>query len=837
MSRHAKSLLHTHNYIDSLSLSLFAKSNPQVTDANSPFNKKVMQLLDEKKQHDPEDKYWAIDTHLTKDQTQLTIPEFFIDPVSTRPVAMPFDPRFTLAMYYSYIARHPETLRNKEVPFHWSDWVDMRPLNKYLFSPSKHNFTCDMFDFRPYQQKLWPDGDEKSPKKPDLTLKRGAHDPATFCKVDSEGNTHGLGFSIHEYFGRSTEEYSNLLGKAYLYTSAPNPFSVTFLTKDGSYTLDVSREKSRLLTNSMVGEYLHENGVKLQVNTLDEFHKLQKKIQPFMDEVFHDYEVHLKHQDFIYEPTKVIRDLEDGSRSESLKLHERNYMKSVQYSMVNHLSPPKYFNEAKVFNTLLGDHYDWRFFGGFKLGTQEQSNTLHRLVRSWLSFTRKQGMVTWMAHGSLLSWYWNGIAFPWDNDIDVQMPIMSLHKLSLKFNQSLIVEDSEDGFGRYFLDCGSFIATRNHNNGNNNIDARFIDVDSGLYIDITGLAVSSDKTPDRYTDSLPTGYVKEDHSFYKTNDLLMVYNCRNNHFSSLTELSPLVKTFVEGEIAYVPKHYSDILTYEYKDKGMMQKFYANRLFVPQLRLWIHEDTLRFFIRHRQEWKVYYSTPEDANEVLSIPKATGGLNNKELKILLGLSEEDFLELLLADDLLVDYVSSRELTSVHEKEIMNLLFAKSTQEIVNHAPDFKPLMYEPFLYRLNRDFTTFEARVEAYQNLHKSMMLEATKPVTTQNQTAADLTEQDFIYPKPIHAGSAPADQTPITQGQTAAPAQNTAVPQDNNDAPEKNNDAPEKNNDAPQENNDAPEKNNDAPEQNNDAPKEENNNNEQKEEHVDGAQAQ
>ena len=89
--------------------------------------------------------------------------------------------------------------------------------------------------------------------------------------------------------------------------------------------------------------------------------------------------------------------------------------------------------------------------------------------------------------------YYHGIGMvwhSWDNDIDVQVPIMDLHKLSLQFNQTIVVEDPEDGFGRYFLDIGSFITLREKGNGNNNIDARFIDIDTGLYIDITALALS-----------------------------------------------------------------------------------------------------------------------------------------------------------------------------------------------------------------------------------------------------------------------------------------------------------------------------------------------------------
>ena len=33
-------------------------------------------------------------------------------------------------------------------------------------------------------------------------------------------------------------------------------------------------------------------------------------------------------------------------------------------------------------------------------------------------------------HGPLLSWYWNGLLFPYDNDIDIQMPIDELVNLA-----------------------------------------------------------------------------------------------------------------------------------------------------------------------------------------------------------------------------------------------------------------------------------------------------------------------------------------------------------------------------------------------------------------------
>lgn len=127
---------------------------------------------------------------------------------------------------------------------------------------------------------------------------------------------------------------------------------------------------------------------------------------------------------------------------------------------------------------------------------------------------------------------------------------MDLHKLSLQFNQTIVVEDPEDGFGRYFLDIGSFITLREKGNGNNNIDARFIDIDTGLYIDITALALSNSETPKSDLAELPKNFEIKDNNYKPANELLQIYNCRNNHFNSYDELSPLMKSSVEGEIGY-----------------------------------------------------------------------------------------------------------------------------------------------------------------------------------------------------------------------------------------------------------------------------------------------
>ena len=57
-------------------------------------------------------------------------------------------------------------------------------------------------------------------------------------------------------------------------------------------------------------------------------------------------------------------------------------------------------------------HYDSRFFQGI-VTYEERTRTLHHMVRAYLSFFQEKGLETWIAHGTLLGWWWNGaVRFP-----------------------------------------------------------------------------------------------------------------------------------------------------------------------------------------------------------------------------------------------------------------------------------------------------------------------------------------------------------------------------------------------------------------------------------------
>jgi hypothetical protein len=52
-------------------------------------------------------------------------------------------------------------------------------------------------------------------------------------------------------------------------------------------------------------------------------------------------------------------------------------------------------------------HYDRRFFSQV-VTDEERTDTQSHMVRAYLTFFREQGLDTWIAHGTLLGWWWNG---------------------------------------------------------------------------------------------------------------------------------------------------------------------------------------------------------------------------------------------------------------------------------------------------------------------------------------------------------------------------------------------------------------------------------------------
>lgn len=619
---------------------------------------------------------------------------------------MPFDPRFTMGLVLDHLAKQIEQSKSVyevHLPyFHWADYTDLSNLNKFYFSPEKDN--CKkLFDVttpsqsRNRKQELVQ---TEAYCLDQLQLEDALLNPA-FSEDQRRAfrlaNTRPVspGWYVFDYGGRSKLSLKILHAKSYLenFMAPPRNLVLIIPTKKGpaSIAVPVNQDisgRERISQSSMLEGYLSnfkQNSPDApSVNVAKQLQRVSELVPKYAKVAPLPLTKTLKHEDFTADCGAIIDSLGDDML-ESVQL----YKQSLEYSLAE-ANPAKYFKEAKILkkeaNWAHGGHYDWRFFSGLINFTDRQPPVLHGLLQAYLKFTNANNITTWVAHGSLLSWYWNGVAFPWDNDIDVQMPIQDLHRLSRDFNQSIIVDfggesDQEVRYGRYFIDCGTFISHRTAGNGNNNIDARFIDVDTGFYIDITGLAISDEKAPTRYNDLLPAELSRQSVDATITdmsrNEYLQAYNCRHHHFARLSELSPLSLSAVEGQYAYVPANYERVLMNEYGVKGIVNEVFKIFTFVPRFQLWIATRDLRRFTNNHdikwsddQTWKHW-------------------------------SEQDYIKFLAQnEELLTEYVATRRMTLLHSEEMKLRKSRKKSEKFVVDRID-----QDPLLTKLRHDYFSF------------------------------------------------------------------------------------------------------------------------------------
>lgn len=566
--------------------------------------------------------------------------------------------------------------------------------------------------------------------------------PHQYCL--EEPRNHLLpGFSSVDILNYSRPEIYALQARSYLYSTASSPLSLTFLNKRGppvqlwtnnSSPLDENGVPQSLLFNGLLQSYLQRNLESYpdfpkkdhSFDNIEKFHKLKSFLYkgypnpqydqtsssssssspdsdkhaggettaapPRIDkrsaeEINLPYTLTLSPEDFEFNAMVKITELESLP---SMNDHQRMYLQSIKDSMTTHVADtPKFFREAAYVTDYihLGHHFDARFFRG-ALPDKERIARLDAIVRAWLSFTNSNGLISWLAHGTLYGWLYDGLAFPWDGDHDMQMPIVHLHKLAERFNQTLVVEDPTVGNGRYFIDVGNSLTSRIHGNGNNNIDARFIDVDSGLYVDITGLSVSSEGVHPRFnwlvekykaekTDQTPyfkdPNYIenityltgeqkleierssgknvsKEREAFlkkldrdinsrqfdqksvkpqdrYNINKHIQAYNCRNNHFQTLFELSPLRLTYFHGIPAYVPNLIIKDLNAEYKVPPPYSfSTFQGTSFVPEVRVWLKNEKVDQIINKDGKFKNVTRLSIDRMQNLTLDEFSVFLHN-------------------------------------------------------------------------------------------------------------------------------------------------------------------------------------------------------------------
>ena len=180
---------------------------------------------------------------------------------------------------------------------------------------------------------------------------------------------------------------------------------------------------------------------------------------------------------------------------------------------------------------------EWKYDVRYYRGTQPPDAAIACLIEALGVFMRvcaEAGVQPFLAHGTLIGWWWSRALLPWDDDIDVLLTHRELVAL-LRFNKRMFDK-------RYRLEINphhNMRATLNRWPGDqreqNKIDARFFDTHNGLYIDITAL--------------------------HPVDDVLMATKCP--HVFPREWMFPLQRSTLSGIDVFVPSRPSDMLMQEY----------------------------------------------------------------------------------------------------------------------------------------------------------------------------------------------------------------------------------------------------------------------------------
>ncbi|KAK1597481.1 LicD family-domain-containing protein [Colletotrichum navitas] len=208
--------------------------------------------------------------------------------------------------------------------------------------------------------------------------------------------------------------------------------------------------------------------------------------------------------------------------------------------------PASYFHEASF-----SARYDERF-ASKPLNQTAERDALKVLVQTYLATLDDLGVQTWLVHGSLLGWWWNKQILPWDSTADVQVTVNGIRFLASYYNMTTYYyKYSSIPDGRFFqLEVNpNYVHRAKDAVGEaDQADARWIDMDSGLFIDVTAEG-------------------------------------RN------TYLDPLLETTFEGVKAKIPYKYKEMLISEYGEKALTHKEFNNHKFIDNKMEWVPNDEL------------------------------------------------------------------------------------------------------------------------------------------------------------------------------------------------------------------------------------------------------
>lgn len=223
-------------------------------------------------------------------------------------------------------------------------------------------------------------------------------------------------------------------------------------------------------------------------------------------------------------------------------------------------SKDKYFHESTFH-----PHYDGRF-ANRQIGKDERLPHLTALMQTFLATMADIGAETWIMHGTLLGWWWNQKILPWDSDIDVQVSEPTIAFLAKYYNMTEYHFNlpDVDGGRNYLLEVNPHYTIRGIEDRLNVIDARWIDTDTGLFIDISTVRAN-------YT--------------ARAEGKVGALMCKDKHHYLEKDIFPLRDSYFEGIHVKIPFEYSSLLVEEYGKKALTLTTFEHHKWNETSKLW------------------------------------------------------------------------------------------------------------------------------------------------------------------------------------------------------------------------------------------------------------
>jgi hypothetical protein len=187
-------------------------------------------------------------------------------------------------------------------------------------------------------------------------------------------------------------------------------------------------------------------------------------------------------------------------------------------------------------------------------------------MQTFLSTMADIGAETWIMHGTLLGWWWNQKILPWDSDIDVQVSEPTIAFLAKYYNMTeyhFSLPDIETG-RNYLLEINPHYTIRGTEDKFNVIDGRWIDTDTGLFIDISTVRKNYTAIAEGISGALM---------------------CKDNHHYLEKDLFPLRDSFFEGFHVKIPFDYAWLLEEEYGKKALTVQTFEHHKWNDTSKLW------------------------------------------------------------------------------------------------------------------------------------------------------------------------------------------------------------------------------------------------------------